>query len=242
MEFANVYDDARRAKSYAGLEFPATYYLAFRDLPEIIGNSVTGKKALDFGCGAGRSTRFLRNLGFKTVGIDIAGEMIRKARDIDPAGDYRLVGSGDFGSLGEAVYDLVLSAFTFDNIPTMDMKVAILTQLRNLVRGGGTIINLVSSPDMYTHEWVSISTRDFPENRRACDGDVVKTIITATGDFRPVEDVLCSDTCYRVIYKRAGLDVAGMYAPLAREDEPYPWVNETRVAPWVIYVLKRARR
>ena len=241
-EFANVYDDARRAESYAGLEFPATYYLAFRDLPEIIGKNVAGKKALDFGCGAGRSTRFLKSLGFDVIGIDIAAEMIRKAREIDPSGDYRLADSGDPGSLGMESFDLVLSAFTFDNIPTMDMKVATLIQLRNVLNAGGAIINLVSSPDMYTHEWASISTRDFPENRHARDGDVVRTIITATGDHRPVEDVLCTDRCYRAIYNRVGLDVAEMFAPLARMDEPYLWVDETRVAPWVIYVLKRAAR
>jgi SAM-dependent methyltransferase len=241
MEFANVYDDARRAETCAGLEFPATYYLAFRDLPEIIGKDVAGKKALDFGCGAGRSTRFLRKLGLDAVGVDISGEMIRKAREIDPGGDYRLVSTGDLGSLGEAAYDLVLSAFTFDNIPTTDMKVAILIQLRNLLKDDGTIINLVSSPDMYTHEWASISTRDFPENRPARDGDVVKTIITATGDFRPVEDVLCSDACYRKMYPQAGLEMMAAHAPLGREDEPYRWISETKVAPWVIYVLNQGR-
>ena len=36
MEFTNVYDDAERAEAYAKLEFPGTYYLAYRDLPEII--------------------------------------------------------------------------------------------------------------------------------------------------------------------------------------------------------------
>jgi hypothetical protein len=33
--FANVYADAERAKSYASLDYPGTYYLAFRDLPAL---------------------------------------------------------------------------------------------------------------------------------------------------------------------------------------------------------------
>ena len=57
-EFSNVYDDSRRAEAYAGLELPGTYYLAYRDLPAIIGEHVRGTKALDFGCGAGRSSRW----------------------------------------------------------------------------------------------------------------------------------------------------------------------------------------
>lgn len=241
MDFRNVYADFRRAESYAGLEFPGTYYLAFRDLPEIIRTHVSGKRALDFGCGTGRSTRFLKSLGFDAVGIDTAEEMVHKAREIDPAGDYRLVRDGDDHDLGKTECDLVLSAFTFDNIPTVEKKIAILSALRNRLTGEGKIINLVSSPDMYTHEWESISTRDFPENLQARDGDMVKTVITATGDGRPVDDVLCTDACYRMIYKQAGLTPVKTYAPLAREEEPYPWVNETKIAPWIIYVLTRER-
>ena len=52
MPFFNVYDDAQRAEAYSKLEFPGTYYLAYRDLPAIIAEHVTGPAALDFGCGA----------------------------------------------------------------------------------------------------------------------------------------------------------------------------------------------
>ena len=52
MLFSNVYDDKQRAEAYATLDFPGTYYLAYRDLPAIIAEHVVGKDALDFGCGA----------------------------------------------------------------------------------------------------------------------------------------------------------------------------------------------
>ena len=44
MQFKNVYEDDIRADAYAGLEFPGTYYLAYRDLPEIIKNMFKEKK------------------------------------------------------------------------------------------------------------------------------------------------------------------------------------------------------
>ena len=56
MEFLNVYEDGIRAQAYAKMEFPGTYYLAYRDLPDIILAHTKGKKAIDFGCGAGAST------------------------------------------------------------------------------------------------------------------------------------------------------------------------------------------
>jgi hypothetical protein len=34
--------------------------------------------------------------------------------------------------------------------------------------------------------------------------------------------------------------VVEIYQPLGRDHEPYEWVNEIRIAPWTIYVLKRA--
>lgn len=238
-DIRNVYEDARRAEAYAKLEFPGTYYLAYRDLPQIIGAHVAGKRAVDFGCGTGRSTRFLKQMGFEVVGVDIAEDMIRKARELDPAGDYRLIRDGDVGGLEAGAYDLVLSAFSFDNIAGMDTKVMILKGLGNLLADGGSMVNLVSAPEIYLHEWASFSTKDFPENSRAKSGEKVRIIITATEDRRPVEDIVWSDQAYQETYKNAGLAVASTFKPLASGTEPCAWVNETRIAPWVIYVLKK---
>jgi ubiquinone/menaquinone biosynthesis C-methylase UbiE len=240
MEFSNSYEDAKRAEAYAKLEFPGTYYLAYRDLPEIIFENVKGRKAVDFGCGTGRSTRFLQKLGFDVVGVDIAEDMIRKASEIDSEGDYLLVEDGDFSQFEDSAYDLVLSVFTFDNIPTMEKKVKNFREIGRLLKSEGRIVNLVSSPEIYTHEWASFSTKDFPENKHAKSGDKVRIVITAVEDKRPVEDVVWTDESYQEVFKRAGLELVTTYKPLAKESEPYKWVNETRIAPWVIYVLKRA--
>ncbi|HET6934868.1 MAG TPA: class I SAM-dependent methyltransferase, partial [Candidatus Angelobacter sp.] len=123
MTFTNSYADTKRAEAYARLEFANTYYLAYRDLPEIIAGHVRGPRALDFGCGTGRSTRFVRQLGFEVVSVDIAPEMIEHARRLDSGGDYRLIANGDFSGLEPLSFDLVLSLFTFDNIPGMETKV-----------------------------------------------------------------------------------------------------------------------
>jgi SAM-dependent methyltransferase len=240
MEFANVYDDAKRAEAYAKLEFPGTYYLAYRDLPEIIFKHVRGRVAIDFGCGTGRSTRFLEKLGFDAVGVDIAEDMIRQARQTDPKGDYRLIKEGDFSGFERDAYDLILSAFTFDNIPTEKKKVDLFAKLGGLLRTEGKIVNLVSSPEIYVNEWASFSTKDFPENRDAKCGDKVKIIVTAIDDKRPVEDIIWPDEDYRETYSKAGLKLIQTHKPLARQGEPFKWVNETKIAPWVIYVLRKS--
>ncbi len=239
MNFANCYEDVNRANAYAALEFANTYYLAYRDLPEIVAQHVTGTRAIDFGCGTGRSTRFLQKLGLTVTGVDIAEDMLRIARATDPAGDYRLVPDDNFDEFPVGSCDLVLSAFTFDNIAGA-LKTRIFRDLAKRLTPDGIIVSVVSSPQIYTHEWASFSAKDYPENRRARSGDVVRIITTDIADRRPAEDILCTDESYREIYREAGLEVIRVLTPLAKGDEPYAWVNETRIAPWVIYVLRRA--
>lgn len=236
----NCYDDRARAESYARLEFANTYHLAFRDLPAIFAEHVKGRRALDFGCGTGRSTRFLRRLGFEVTGIDIAQPMIAKASELDKAGDYRLIKDDDLSSLGTAEYELVLSAFPFDNIPGWDKKVRLFRDLGGLLTASGKIVNIVSAPEIYRHEWASFSTKEYPENRVAKTGDLVRILTRDSIDRRPTEDILWTDEDYAEVYRLADLEVAAKYKPLARGDEPYPWVNEMRIAPWVIYVLGKA--
>jgi SAM-dependent methyltransferase len=235
--FFNVYDDPARADAYAKLEFPGTYYLAFRDVPAILREHIEGHKALDFGCGTGRSTRFLRELGFDVTGVDISEPMLARARARDPRGEYRLVTEGDLGGLAANRYDLVFSAFTFDNVPTMEKKVGLFRSLRALLGSRGRIVNLVSTPDIYLHEWASFSTKAFPENRAARSGDRVCTVMLDVADRRPVEDILCTDADYHEVYKRAGLTPLRAHRPLGEQTEPFQWVSETTIAPWAIYVL-----
>lgn len=237
MSFHNAYADSRRATAYAALAFPGTYHLAFRDLPALLGPARAGATALDFGCGTGRSSRFLRDLGFRVVGVDIADDMLAHARTADPAGDYRCVADGDLSSLAAGGFDAVLCAFTFDNVPGEAHKAGLFADLRHVLRPGGRIVNVVSSPELYRLEWASFSTRAFPGNATARSGDVVRTEILDVADSRPVEDILWTEVDYRRVYDRAGLRVECVHRPLGRADEPFAWVNELTVAPWTIYQL-----
>ena len=236
--FHNVYADNARAEAYADLEFPATYYLAFRDLPDLIGAHVEGTRALDFGCGAGRSTRFLQGLGFDPVlGVDVAENMLERARVRDPEGDYRLLGDDALDAFEPDSFDLILCAFPFDNI-AMDRKPILFEQMRRLIGNRGRILNLVSAPEIYVHEWASFSTRDFPENRSLSTGDRARIVMLDVPDRRPVEDIFCTDASYREIYAAAGLEILEVHRPLGEPAEPYSWVTETTVSPWAIYVLR----
>lgn len=232
----NAYEDRTRAESYARLEFPATYWLAFRDIPSILRQHVSGCMALDFGCGAGRSSRFLRGLGYDVVGVDISAAMLEEARARDPDGRYRLLAGDDLTGFADGSFDLVLCAYPFDNIPGVERRVGLLTALRKLLRPDGRLVLLASTPELYVHEWVTFTTAAFPENADARSGDRVRIVIREGGDPRPVDDLLWFDDDYRGTFQRAGLELLATHRPLGRDDEPHAWINETRVPPWVVYV------
>ncbi len=241
MDFINVYEDNKRAESYARLEFPGTYYLAYRDIPSIIKKHIAGKKALDFGCGTGRSTRFLKNLGFEAVGADISPYMIEKAREFDVSGKYVLTKGSEIDIPGNEKFDLITSVFTFDNIPGVENRVNLLKKLGSLLNSSGVILLVDSTPEIYFNEWLSFSTGDFPENKDVQSGGKVKIIMTDVEDRRPVEDTIWFDNDYRELFESAGMKLIETFKPLGKAGEPYEWVNETRISPWIIYVLKKGQ-
>ena len=167
--------------------------------------------------------------------------MIELARAADPDGEYLLVEDGDYSSLGDARFDLILSAFAFDNIPDAVNRAHLLRALRKLLKPEGVIVLLCSAAEIYMHEWTSFTTAAFPENRAAKSGDAVRIVMKDVADARPVIDFIWFDEDYRQLFRDAGLELVGRHAPLGQRDEPFEWVSEISVSPWVIYVVSGSR-
>ena len=240
-QFENVYNNPVRATSYNQLEFPNTYYLAYRDLPDIINKHTNRGNAIDFGCGTGRSSRFLKRLGFEVVGVDIAKDMVNLALKNDPVGDYRVVENGTIGNFEMNSIDLILSVFTFDNLPGADIRMGILQKMKHVLNENGRVIMLDSTPELYVNDWASFTCSIFPKNKQAKSGDVVKVRMEDVPDKRPVEDVIWFKEDYSELFLRTGMELEAVYYPLALDEEPFDWKNETQIAPWVIYILKKDR-
>ena len=194
------------------------------------------RRALDFGCGTGRSTRLLRSYAFEATGIDIAEPMIRRARELVPGGDYRVCSPQELRPSGG--FDLILAAFPFDNV-SAHRKSALFSALRALMKPSGRFINIVSSPDIYVREWASFSTQSFPENKDAKNGEIVRIVTRGFKTRKPAEDILCTAESYRTICGESGLKIVAEEHPLGRQEDGIKWLSEAEVAPWTIYVLER---
>lgn len=233
----NVYEGSGYAAGYAELDWDGTYYLIKRDLPRLLKLHATTGRAFDFGCGAGRSTRLLHDLGYLVEGVDVSKAMIEEARRISPDLTFHTISDGDFSNFEAGTYDLVLACFPFDNIAGVGRKANLMRSLGKLLRPGGVFVNVVSSVNIYDREWVSFTTEAFPQNRSAQNEEIVRIVTRSFKDSPVCEDIRCDDSGYGAIYDSANLRVIDCLRPLGNGGDPVEWLSETEVSPWVLWVL-----
>ena len=229
-----THDYEKFAKAYANLEIADTFYLAYRDIPELLKKYATGKKALDYGCGGGRSTRFLKKLGFETIGVDISKDMIRESKTRDPNGEYQQIKSGEL-PFKNSTFDLILSAIVFLEIPSKEEIILVSKEMKRVLKREGIIIIVTGTPESYTNDSASFIC-DLPENKKLKSGDKAKVLFRGTNIV--FYDYVWFDNDYRKAFKSAGVKLVETLKPMPKGNEPYPWSN-TKKPHWVIYILKR---
>lgn len=211
-----------------------TGFLAFRDLPKILQDNVKGTEVLDVGCGSGRSTKFLKALGYNVIGIDNSSKMISKAKEEDTTGDYRLVTdeAAEWPVDGKK-FDLIMFSFVLLECSTKEKIIELLKKAKNHLTESGVIVISSTTEDAYKHDWLSMGT-DFPENKSPQSGDVVKIFLKDYG-FE-VKDYYWTDSDYLDCFEKSGLNLLWKFRPLGTKEDGKNWINEEQVAPFTVYV------
>lgn len=95
--------------------------------------------ALEIGCGMGRLLRPLSARVGRTIGVDISGEMIRRAREaLAGVPNLRLERTdGDLPGEPNASLDLVYSHIVFQHVPTKKAVSRYFTEAARVLKGGG---------------------------------------------------------------------------------------------------------
>lgn len=232
-----THDYGKHAGEYAELGIEGTYYLAFRDVPELLQKYVSGKQALDYGCGAGRSTRFLQSLDFDTIGVDISNDMLEQARFKDKSGRYHHIQSGQL-PFEDSSFDLIFSSFVFLETSSLDEIEEILSEMKRVLKRDGFITIVTSPTEGYGSNYVSFSY-DFPENAKTFQsGDTVKLLIKGTGMI--LHDYYWTEQDYAQAFSNVGLKITELLKPLGCDDDPIEWLDESKVSPMLIYVLAKS--
>lgn len=211
--------------------------LAFRDLEQCIKAYVSEGQALDFGCGAGRSTQLLKSYGFSVVGVDISATMIEQARQNDSALSYELISGDNFKhELSSKQFDLIMLSFVIMELASPSYIVKLFRDLATLLKPCGKLAIIAASDELYQQDWLSINTSKYPENKQADSGDIVKL-------YLPDYDVEISDYLWfehdcENFFDQAGLRLLKKHKPLASPERAIAWQAELNQAPFVIYILE----
>lgn len=229
----NDYSDT--ADDYGRAEITGTMYLAFRDVPWLISQHASGGRALDYGCGAGRSSRLLKRQGFQVTGVDISDAMLDTARELDPAGEYLKIEPACL-PFPDGSFDLAFSSLVFFEIPTVAGMTEAAAEIRRVLKPGGVFILLIGAEELYAHEWLTVKV-DYPENRDCKSGDAVRVFLTEVG--LELVDYYWTDADYRKVFADAGLTVVRLHQPMGSPEDGYPWINEHKVPSFSIYVARK---
>lgn len=141
-------------------------------------------RVLDIGCGIGRMTKHLAKVFGEVVGVDVSGEMIRQARErlagIDNVELYETNGV-DLSIFPDESFDLVLSAYVFQHVPSVDIITSNLCEAWRVLRRGGIFkfqtisLTTLDFEEVQKDTWIGAS---FPESRirscvRECDAQLI---------------------------------------------------------------------
>jgi SAM-dependent methyltransferase len=98
--------------------------------------------ALDFGCGVGRLTRALAGRFREAVGVDIAEEMVRLARELNEDRNCRfeLNARSDLTAFEDDSFDFVYSSLVLQHLPQRELIKGYLGEFLRVLRPGGLAV------------------------------------------------------------------------------------------------------
>ena len=99
-----------------------------------------GRQTIDIGCGEGRLTRHLKELGHDIVGIDSSSSLVAAAREADPLMDIRLTDAVAL-PFGDASADLAIAFMSLHDVDSMNCAVREVARI--LEPGGRFCIAIV---------------------------------------------------------------------------------------------------
>jgi SAM-dependent methyltransferase len=235
--FTNDYQE--KAEIYAKhRKEEGTLMLAYNSFGGIFSKHIkNGNKAIDIGSGAGRSRKFLQEVGFDAYGVDIDSAMVNKAKDedIENSEKYELIENGVIPHKSSK-FDLAFSSLVVLEIPSMKDLISYFKEAERVLKFEGVLIVLTVTDDFYKYQWVSIDT-NYSENLSPKSGDKVKVKIKEI-DLE-LFDYYWTKKDYINAAQAASLCMVDEYYPIASKNDDISWISECEYPPFGIYVFRK---
>lgn len=101
-----------------------------------------GRQTVDVGCGEGRLTRHLKDLGHRIIGIDASPSLVAAAREADPSMDIRLANAAAL-PLEDASADLAVAFMSLHDVDAMPLAIR---EIARILSPGGKLCFAIVHP------------------------------------------------------------------------------------------------
>ena len=212
-----------------------TYQIGYDAVAQLLGD-LSGKTFLDFGCGTGRSARFLKELGAQHVyAVDHDQNMIDQAlsQELDSVTFLRIDSAIP---LPDTSIDGAVSMNVFIEIRTLGAMTRACAEIARTLRAGTAFVLESSSPMAFGHAFRSFS---YPHAGPLQSGDRTPCIVAAPGGQFVIEDTYWTEDDYVDAIEQAGLAVTTIDYPRPRN--PAAWsTDEAFIPPCIVIEAKKA--
>jgi len=206
-----------------------TYEIGFAEVGRLLGN-IDGQAFLDFGCGSGRSTRFLTALGARHVyGVDHDRNMVDGALSKGLKGvTFLYIGGGI--PLADAYLDGAVSLNVFIEIRTLRTMRAVCAEIARVLRPGRPFVIMSTNPRAFGHTFRNFS---YPFTGRLSSGDMTTCIVTSEEGSFAIEDTYWAEDDYLGVLGGSGFKVATVSYPAPPTPEKWT-TDEAIVSPFIV--------
>lgn len=238
-------------EEYAKAELTGEYLFAAKIIEEKIKPFKDQIKFIvDYGCGAGKSTRATSlsvNPGTLVVGIDVSPEMVAQAEKLtaEKAGElpsvlfeYHALRDGKI-PLADASVDCVVSSVVFQEIHTDDLLMSTISEIARVSKKGATLIAIFPSDKITCEDFCSYSYAPYPENKDP--HNAFKKCISESGTMTWDKDKHWTKDELADVLNKTGFELVSAEYPLADPGvPPYPnnpsilWKDETHFSPFLV--------
>lgn len=219
------YDDIADEYDAYGDEAVTDIEIGYKNVLKLLGN-VRGKKILDYGCGVGKFSRILKDLGADVIGVDIAEKELTIAAQKNPDIVFLTVEDArqKFAhSCDGAVMNFVAT------IHPLEMLEGLFSSTRHFLKQDGKFVMLNSNYEKSLgREFLSFSVGKTKQEI----GSPLKVWLGAARSIE-INEHYYSNEYYVSVLERAGFSVETIVEPLA-DTRNYAWKDETVSPPFSI--------
>lgn len=229
-----MYEYSRsNAETYGTLGIEGTTYEpGFKEARRIFGD-LTGKTALDFGAGAGRTAQLFLTMGaLKVVGVDHDQTMVAEAKELADSRLEFLKIDTDLPFDAET-FDVALAAHVFVEVSTIAQMEQISREVYRVMKPGGVFVIIANNSRAIGKNYLSFG---YAPQTKLSSGDKISVTIKKGERSFIIDDYFWMEEDYQRTLETAGFEVS-MTFPVA--DGP-GWLDESTVAPHVVIAATKS--